>query len=204
MNEQLTNTACGERCEGVCDLMTENRENCLSFCNLDDLCEEENGISDAEHQTGSQSGSSNESGESSEDNSESESSTWSGFDYVADDDYDEDDDSFESEIIESDETVGYQPDLNEEEHPDNQATGSIQTVTASDFNELTGSEWEASIQYLPSYEQNCTDGRCHDGVMNLTEPDSWAIQHGHHPHDYTIDKKCWIRWIFKFWLTLSS
>ena len=189
MKDQLANTACGEQCEVACDLMTENRENCLSFCNLDDLCAEESGATVVGHETGSQS----ESGEYSGDNSDNESSTWSGFDY----DYDEDDGSFESQIIENDETVGFntQFDLDDEENLDDQATGSI---TASHFYEFTGSEWEASIEHLTYYEGNCTNERCHDGVMNSTQSDEWAIFNGHHPHDYTINKVCWLRKIFKF------
>ena len=105
--------------------------------------------------------------------------------------------SFESQIIESDETVGFntQSDLDDEENLDDQATGSI---TASHFYEFTGSEWEASIEHLPYYEGNCTSERCHDGVMNSSQSDEWAIFNGHHPHDYTINKACWLRKILKF------
>ena len=205
--------------------MTTNQQNCLSFCNFDQFCDEESGsnqetesISSPDQEvtdgTAEESSSSNESAESSGSGSSDESSSETSWisetntyfeDLFSDSDTTpshedaHEDDAHEDES----EASGEEGNPSDEEGsvPDQQgsATGEQDFPSFSlDFIWTTGSEWEASIQDLPYYGEGCENGRCHDGVMNSSsEFDEWLIQHEHHPHDYTLDKICWIRRNFK-------
>lgn len=207
--------------------MTTNQQNCLSFCNFDEFCDEESGSNqetesisspDQEDTDGSaeESSSSNESAESSGSGSSDESSSetsWISetntyFDYDTTPSHDDDSwnesiipyDAHEDESVASDE----EDNSSDEEGSETDEQGSATEEQdfpldhGTDFIWTTGSEWEASIQDLPYYGEGCENGRCHDGVINSSFViDDLLIQHEHHPHDYTLDKICWISRNFK-------
>ena len=163
-----------------------------------------------------ESSSSNESAESSGSGSSDESSSETSWisetntyfeDLYSDDDTtpSHDDDSWNESIIPYDahedesEASDEEDNSSDEEGSETDEQGSATEEQdfpsfSLDFIWTTGGEWEASIQDLPYYGEGCENGRCHDGVMNSSfQFDEWLIQHEHHPHDYTLDKICWIR-----------
>ena len=226
--DQLANVSCGKKCEKFCELMTTNQQNCLSFCDFDEFCDEESGSNqetesisspDQEDTDGSaeESSSSNESAESSGSGSSDESSSETSWisetntyfeDLYSDSDTtpSHDDDSWNESIIPYDahedesEASDEEDNSSDEEGSETDEQGSATEEQdfpldhGTDFIWTTGSEWEASIQDLTYYGEGCENGRCHDGVINSSFViDDLLIQHEHHPHDYTLDKICWIR-----------
>ena len=201
--DQLSNVPCGKKCEKFCELMTTNQQNCLSFCNFDEFCDEESGsnqetesISSPDQEdtdgTAEESSSSNESAESSGSGSSDESTGSSETSWIS-----ETNTYFEYDAQDESEASDEEDNSSDEEGSVTSEQGSAAEETytpGSNFIWATGYEWEESIEDLSYYGEGCENGRCHGGELNSSvQIDEWLIQHGHHPYDNTIDKICWIR-----------